>query len=200
MIKNFCIEGIDRLGKSTLINNLKNKLGYHQVIHYQKPELLDYYLKLQENADLFSNEIKKANALFDYQYRSFCQMFEMLNSNGCYILDRSHIGEAVYAGRYRGYSGEYVFDLEKNYKAVDNWFYRNTLLVLLTTSDFSFIQDDGLSFDFSKKEEEQQDFKNAFNRSVIQNKVMIDVSSNGGFKQPEDILKIVVDMCYNQSS
>lgn len=64
---------------------------------------------------------------------------------------------------------------------------QNTQLILLTTSDWSFIKDDGESFDFSKKEEEQNDFIAAFNKSILPKKI-IDVSTNGTYKKIDDIL------------
>jgi hypothetical protein len=88
---------------------------------------------------------------------------------------------------YRKYSGDYVYDLEK---------WTNTSkarLILLTTSDFSFIQDDGLSLDFSKKEEEQAKFLAAFKRSNIEDKVLIDISNGqGGYRSAESILAEVL--------
>lgn len=164
------IEGIDRLGKDTLIKSIINTYGYHQVLHYQKPERLDVY-----NGDLFK-----------YQRQSFITMFEMLNSNiGNLILNRAHLGETVYAPRYRKYDGSYVFELEQRigWPAVNQ-----TRLVLLYTSDFSFITDDGASFDFSAKEQEQAEFKQAFFRSSFKNKVLVDVSNGaGGFKSKEQV-------------
>jgi hypothetical protein len=37
------IEGLDRLGKSTLIKNIQHRFGFYQVIHFGKPEILDKY-------------------------------------------------------------------------------------------------------------------------------------------------------------
>jgi hypothetical protein len=66
-------------------------------------------------------------------------------------------------------------------------------LVLLITSDFGFIQDDGKSFDFNKKEEEQARFIKAFNESTIKDKVLVDVSNgNGSYKSPDQILAEVL--------
>ena len=31
------------------------------------------------------------------------------------IFNRSHLGETVYSPLYRGYSGDYIFDIEKKY-------------------------------------------------------------------------------------
>jgi thymidylate kinase len=185
MIKSIIAEGPDRLGKSSLIQGLKDQLGYFDVIHYQKPKLLQCY----EHPD-------RNKALRRYQEQSFENMFKLLASGARLILDRAHLGESVYGNRYRNYDGNYVFILEhaviaSQYPAIT--FADTTLLVLLTTSSFDFIQDDGLSFDFSKKEEEQQDFIKAFERSAIRHKLMIDVhDGHGGFRPKEEILNAVI--------
>lgn len=176
MYEVYIICGIDRLGKDTLIRNIQNKFGHHFVLHYSKPEKLDAY-----NGNLY-----------EYQYTSFDNGFTLLdnNSSGFYrtpmIFNRFHLGESVYAPLYRNYSGDYVFDLEKEYCAEE---FHNVKLILLTTSDFSFIQDDGESFDFSKKEQEQEMFKAALAKSIFPNKTIIDVANGqGGWKSQEQIL------------
>ena len=173
----FIIEGIDRLGKDTLIKNIQNELGYHFVIHYSKPEKLKYY----------------NDSLQEYQLASFENGFALIENCGVgiylnpLIFNRFHLGECVYAPLYRGYDGKYVFQLEENFEA---WAWTHAKLILLTTSDFSIITDDGESFDFSKKEDEQEMFKAAFETSILPNKVMIDVSNGkGGFKTPQEILQ-----------
>ena len=180
MKTNLIIEGVDRLGKSTLISGIQNKLGFFNVIHYQKPLRLKCYEELYDDF-----------CLKVYQTESFTNMFKLLKA-GRLILDRSHLGEAVYAHRYRGYSGDYVFDLE-NFVA-DPEVLENTLVVLLTTSDFSFIVDDGESHDFYKKEVEQEDFKLALHRSKFKHKLTVDVSSgNGTYRLADDILYEVLN-------
>ena len=186
------IEGIDRIGKGTLIGNLQRILGYHLVIHYEKPKLLDYYQYTisSRNLDFTDTQINQT-ALREYQYHSFVNMFKLFTSNVPVICDRAHLGEIVYSPRYRGYSGEYVIELESTARELHN--YQEPKLVLLTTSDFSMIQDDGMSFDFSKKEEEQADFIAAFERSTIRDKILIDVADgNGGFKDADFIARQVI--------
>lgn len=175
----YIIEGIDRLGKDTLIANIQKALGHHFVLHYSKPQKLPAY----------GNDLEK------YQRESFHHGFALLDSLQYHagpnntqmplIFNRFHLGEAVYADLYRGYNGKYVFDLEDRWRA-DRM--TRTKLILLTTSDFSFIQDDGESFDFSKKEQEQEIFKDAFEKSSFPNKSIIDVSANGAYRNPFDIL------------
>ena len=45
----FLIDGIDRLGKSSLIRRIQEIYGYHLVIHYDKPQDLEYYQGLAED-------------------------------------------------------------------------------------------------------------------------------------------------------
>lgn len=109
------------------------------------------------------------------------------------ICDRSHLGEVVYASLYRGYSGNYVFELEDAFIAAGSRFHKQTKLVLLVTDNFSIIQDDGNSFDFSMIESEQDQFMRALKRSRITNKQIVNVhDGNGSFKAPAAILQEVL--------
>lgn len=192
-MKDILIEGVDRLGKDSLIVGIQHELGFFQEVHYQKPRLLDSYVKLA--VEHGTNPDQEAMAYQRYQDMSFRHMFNMLSMAGRHIMNRAHLGEAVYAHRYRRYDGNYVFELEKKfYFDFGSKFADRSLLVLLTTSDFSFIKDDGLSFDFNKKEEEQADFIKAFNKSIIKNKLLIDVSNGkGGYRPKADIVQEVLD-------
>ncbi len=174
--KQFLIEGVDRMGKSTLIQGLLDRLGYHLVVHYEKPKKLQVYVEEDE-----------ASALRRYQIELYTQMFQMIDQGFNVIFDRAHLGEVVYAPMYRGYFGDYTFDMERWTNRAD------ARLILLTTSDFSFIKDDGLSLDFSKKELEQAKFIEAFNKSKIEDKILIDVSDGkGGYRSAESILNEVL--------
>lgn len=189
MINHLMIEGIDRLGKDTLIKGILDRLGFFQMIHYQKPLLLSKYC--QEAKSLKSGQNVRSEALKAYQFNSFMTMFKLMRGNTRILCNRGHLGEAVYAKRYRDYDGDYVFEIERMFKYQDGPL-DHVLLVLLYTSDFSFITDDGLSLDVTKREEEQADFITAFNRSIIPNKLMIDVSNQrGNFKPAETIMDLV---------
>lgn len=183
MIRNIIIEGLDRLGKDTLIDGLLNQFGYRDILHYQRPKELAHYSMNPDPA-------------FSYQRASFTNMFRLLGSGALLILNRAHIGECVYAPLYRGYTGEYVFDLEQAAIAYGNDFCEASLLVLMTTSEFSFMLDDGKSFDVTKREQEQKSFVRAFNKSAIINKLRVDVhDGRGNFRPPRDILNEVVYAC-----
>jgi len=75
-MQNIIICGIDRLGKSSLIEGIQHKVGPLQAIHYQKPEKLN----------CLDGDLKK------YQEKSFYNMFHLLSGNASLILDRAHLG------------------------------------------------------------------------------------------------------------
>lgn len=203
MLKSIIIEGIDRTGKNTLIDGIKNQLGYFQTVHYQKPEILDSFMKLARHQldlpdDSMHPKVTKA-ALKHYQAQSFSDMFKLLSTDVRFIMNRAHLGEFVYAPRYRGYSGDFIFDIENSFKEDQTSnFHDTTLLVLLHTSSFDFMKDDGLSFDFSKKDEEQMDFVRAFEKSDIKHKLMLDIHDGAGNFVPKEKLVEVVVQSYKE--
>lgn len=177
----FIIEGLDRLGKDTLIQGIQHRHGYHQVLHYGKPLKLDCYL---HDATLSAER--------QYQEASFSAMFEILrdSQHTKIICNRAHLGECVYAPMYRGYSGDYVFDIEHS-AGVHNW---TTIRVILLTEDFEFgrhFVDDGLSLgSIDKRRKEQELFIQAFGRSTIRDKRIICVTdkASGRFRPRQEIL------------
>lgn len=173
----FLIDGIDRLGKSSLIKGIQDMLGYHLVVHYDKPKKLEVYESLY-----------KDKSLQKYQFETNQTMFNLIKSGIPLILDRTHLGEMVYAPLYRKYAGDYVYEMElEMLKTMKNP--KDVRLILLTSSNCDMLVDDGLSFDPSKKHQEQELFKKAFNKSQIPNKIMIDVHNNsGGYRPYNDIL------------
>src|SRR6266496_2678008 len=105
--RKFLIEGLDRLGKDTLIAGIQHRRGYHQVLHYSKPLRLDCY----SSANGFAAERR-------YQEASFRTLFQFLRHvDAPIICNRAHLGECVYAPLYRGYSGGYVFEIESDFNA-----------------------------------------------------------------------------------
>lgn len=191
MIPNkFMIEGLDRLGKDTLIASIQHRLGYHQVLHYSKPQVLECYHPKDETDPIAD----RREALRRYQEASFRTMFSMFR-DATYtrlIANRAHLGECVYAPLYRGYAGEYVFDMEFAFMREVH----DTRLILLI-EDFEIAEhfiDDGDSFDVSKRKLEQEYFLAAYRQSRINDKRVVCVTDpgTGGFKRPECILKEVL--------
>lgn len=187
MIKNFVIESLDRLGKDTLVSGILDTYGYKLVCHRSKPITLKKY------------QSQSINHLFRYQHDCFNNDMNLLHANekssslSGVIFNRSWLGESVYAPLYRGYEGTYVFDLEKQ-NAVNEL--TSTRLILLI-EDFSKSQhfvDDGLSFDITKREQEQNLFLIAFERSMIADKKMICVTGEDGkFRPISEILKDAIN-------
>lgn len=185
----FLIDGIDRLGKSTLIEKIQERFGYHLVIHYDKPKVLNDNLEIAKEFSGKTGPDLLNEARHLYQIHANRNMFELMKTDIPIIFDRTHLGELVYAPLYRGYKGDYVLHMEKDF--IDEKPYTHpddVKLILLTTSNTQMLQDDGLSFDFTKKEQEQQMFIDAFNRSQLANKVIVDVhNGQGGYKVYEDV-------------
>lgn len=183
--RKYLIEGIDRLGKSTLVNGILNTEGYNLVIHYDKPLDLNYY-KCDDMHGFFCDPEKDTPNGRKKQFMTDLNhvMFQMIqNLNAPIIFDRAHLGETVYAPLYRKYDGDYVFDIEKAYQT------DSARLILLISSNLDMITDDGLSFDPANKLIEQQRFLRAFSLSQIKDKIIIDVhNGKGGFKSKEQIL------------
>jgi hypothetical protein len=186
----FMIEGLDRLGKDTLIAGIQHRLGYHQVLHFSKPHVLECYHPKDENDPM----VDRREALRRYQEASFRNMFSMFRDArySHLIANRAHLGECVYAPLYRGYPGEYVFDMEFAFMREVH----DTRLVLLI-EDFEIAEhfiDDGDSFDVSKRKLEQEYFLMAYKQSQISDKRIVCVTDpgTGGFKRPEWILEEVL--------
>lgn len=187
-INKYLIEGLDRLGKDTLIDGILNTRGYHQVLHFSKPRELACYEP--SPTGMTAAEMKSAS-LQEYQSRSFRTMFSLLR-DAVYspiICNRAHLGENVYAPLYRAYSGNYVFDMESAFLTDVH----NVRLILLT-EDFEYAKhfiDDGESLGaIENREKEQELFIAAFERSSISDKRILSVTdpAMGGFKRREWIL------------
>lgn len=184
----YVIEGIDRLGKSALTEGLQQKLGFFQAIHLTKPRLLNAY------EGSIANIPKHADPrLFNHQQACYRNSMKLTQSGARIIFDRLHLSEAVYAPMYRGYDGDYVFDMERRFDLDQTNFVR----MILLTEDFSCSQhfeSDGDSFDDSKREAEQNAFLAAFHKSSIRDKRIVCVTdpATGLFRSREDILAEVI--------
>jgi hypothetical protein len=168
------VEGPDNVGKGTQIENIKKWIGETgesvHVLHYSN-------IKVDKDRIL---EVSKMH------YRHMFEIVDVGRSYGMnFILDRAHLGEAVYSPIYRGYNGDYVFNLEKDYciaQTVDGpektHLWKNTKLILYTDDPENLIdREDGKSFsiDLHNKESELKAFEVAFNKSIL-DKIMINIS------------------------
>lgn len=178
MSKLIIIEGTDNVGKDTqqnLIIEKLNDLVFHKIHYSSLP---------------FKTDVEKH---FTYSNTMYDDMFKLMLSakekNINIIFNRSHLGEAVYSPLYRNYSGDYVFNIEKNY--VDEL--RNELYLITLTNDPHTIwnRDDGKSF--YKNEEgikaEVEGFARAHRLSKIKNKLMLNV----GTSSADEISNIIIN-------
>jgi len=166
------IEGPDNVGKTSQINNI--------IKHFKVPfQCLHYY----------SNPIK--NDKYDsinLDNKIYNTMFDIINDTDYIICDRSHIGSSIYNPLYRGYSGDYVFDIEKS-RINDE----NEMFLFLFVDDIKNLidRDDGLSHSINEKNirEEINLFKIGFDKSIIKNKLIIDINN----KNEQEVTKIIID-------
>ena len=163
---NIIVEGIDNVGKSTLIKNLKNNyndyvmhnLHYSNVSHSTQDKALEY-----------------SNRLYNEMFN--LMMHNIKNEKSGFICDRSHIGEMLYAPLYRGYSGDYVLDIEKSYHHILPFWDNLILITLVDDAENVLSRDDGLSFttDLNEKKKEIQLFNDAHAKSTIKHKIFANV-------------------------
>ena len=96
-------------------------------------------------------------------------------------MNRAHLGEYVYSPIYRKYDGDWIFDLEKSFFNNSEFYQSKIKLFVFYDSDNSnlHLREDGKSL--SNKNEENLDkervrFLQAFEKSMITNKRMFDLS------------------------
>lgn len=178
-VKILIIEGCDRSGKDTLINELKNDYGKVLVLHSGIPsnddtkDLYSYY---------YDNLI---HSTLDAYYNT---------DNDLVIHNRSMYGEYVYGTKYRSEDRESVLKAISNLEEGQlNTFIKKDQLyfVLLSSTDSSVLanNDDGNSY--SSKVSDIQDelnlFKEVFDRSKIKNKRIVYINDGSKFRSKRDI-------------
>ena len=172
MSKFIIIEGTDNVGKDTQQNLIIERMNNHvfHKLHYSS-------LPFRDDKNLHATYSKKMyDGMFKLMMKS--KLAEQKDDEPInLIFNRSHLGETVYSPLYRGYSGDYVFDIEKKYtKALREDLY----LITLTNTPHNILKrDDGKSF-YNNEEEvkaEVDGFKRAHRLSTIKNKLHIDVGN-----------------------
>ena len=181
MKRHLCIEGVDRVGKSSLIQNFQNKMvkifeGPYHVIHSQN----------------FKSDGVTGESLENHSHVYYSQQMDLWKTDPeeCkFIFDRAHLGETVYSPLYRNYSGQYVWALERLHELATD----NVILILLTDSAENLLRrEDGESLsgaDLDKKRSEIEAFDKAFDDSLIRNKIRIDV---GRYDNAEEVFGSVI--------
>ena len=175
-------DGLDNTGKTTQIQKLvsyfANKDAISTVCKYSKFDKLDkkkeekFYKRFYK--DYFEKIVNWPDKVIpDPAYVAEDNIHYIHDNN--LILDRGHISEAVYASMYRSYSGDYVWDLEKCLKNK----YNTYLIVFIDSVEKAVKREDGLSLsngDADKINIEISKFAEAYKKSCIQNKIIIDIN------------------------
>lgn len=152
------VEGIDNVGKGTQINLIRS---------YFK----DYKFQIMHHSNVKGVDRKYSLCLYK---KTFDLVRVAMANDISLILDRSHLGEYVYSEMYRGYDGNYVFDIEDQYNDVTN---NAILIVLIDKPENTLKRDDGksLSTNLENRIKEKERFEYAYEKSRIKNKILINI-------------------------
>ena len=171
------LEAPDRCGKDTQIALIIKRLS-DRVFH-----------KMHYSALPFKNPDKHTSHSVA-QYEQMFEIMKQLKPSGINVIfNRSHLGESIYAPLYRGYSGDYVFDIESRHirELRDNVY----LITMVNTPEILMSRDDGQSL-YSNGEElraETDGFVRAHRKSLIKNKLLLEV----GTMTPDEVSNIITD-------
>ncbi|MGN6298549.1 MAG: hypothetical protein ACTHM7_17285 [Ginsengibacter sp.] len=188
----YIFEGMDNCLKDTLIQLFRATLSPQtQLLKYNSPP------------DGVSNvEL--------WQKAHFEDMFDLIkttldNGSRNLILNRAHLGEYVYSPIYRGYEGDWIFDLEKSFLGNSDFYHSNIKLFVFYDSNNSNLhfREDGKSFSSHKDEnldKERDRFLKAFEKSMIPDKKLFDLSdytthlkNESGQINTKSVLKLLLD-------
>ena len=187
-------DGLDNTGKTTQIQKLvsyfANKDMISTVCKYSKFDKLDKKKEEKFSKRFYKDYFEKIvnwpdKVIPDPAYIAEDNIHYIHDNN--LILDRGHISEAVYASIYRSYSGDYVWDLEK---CLENK-YNIYLIVLIDSVEKAAEREDGLSLSNGNADKiniEISKFAEAYKKSCIQNKILIDIN---GFSIEEVFAQII---------
>lgn len=189
-------EGVDNLGKSTIINKLTEMYKQERDIMYMHfknpPKDIENPLAYQEQT--FSQAMAKCSYLSNTEH-----ILQNTNKN-IVFFDRSHFGEYVYGPIYRNENPE---DIIKTLKKVHNTHSLfNIIIVHLEASpEFVISHDDNKSFTSDYNEEERlatvkreiASFNECFDKIQPANYIKINVEgSNNNYRNIDDIISEII--------
>ena len=185
MSKFIIIEGTDNTGKDTQQNLIIEKVNnlVFQKLHYSSLP--------------FKDDKEKHISYSRKMYDDMFQLMMMSKDKDINIIfNRSHLGETVYSPLYRNYSGDYVFDIEKQYV---NKLRQELYLITLTNDPHTILKrDDGKSF-YGNEEEvkaEVDGFNRAHRLSKIKNKLLLNI----GTMSANEVSNIIIDFLMHENS
>lgn len=166
-------DGPERSGKGTQSMLIRDEFAQRRMpVHYL------YYPKFNIPKDGYGAYAKN-------EFRSmFYLMHEANARKSNLIFDRAHLAEWAYGHIYRDYDAEFIWDLEQDFLAHDDNLKRTFLVMMTAEPEDLIARDDGLSFTtwmdadeaVRKKQLEIDRFKDAFVRTRIQNKILVNSS------------------------
>ena len=185
-MKIIIVEGTDRTGKDTLINELKDLSNHTLIIHCTKA-VGNTVQEQNVNQDLLF--LKYVKNIDEHKYDNLCDLI---------IFNRAWYGEYVYGPMYRNRDKHEVASLILGYE---------TSLMIHGAQDIYYIQlindsynlvmknDDGDSISNKEKDfnEEIKLFKEIFEKSSIYKKKLIYVNDGDDFREKEEILNEVLN-------
>ena len=191
-MKLIIIEGTDRTGKDTLCNHLKENADQLIYRHWGFPEGKDNVERIRYQQKSFKKEFDLYNSISKDEYFS-------KGDNNYMIWNRSHLGEVVYGTLYRDYDPEkWVYNLETLY-AFDQ---KPEIYLIWLYADAEFVcaNDDGESFtnDVTQKKTEIALFEKAFNNSIIQHKLKVQVNEGNSYRDRREITESVTSFIMHQ--
>lgn len=182
------IEGMDRCGKSTLVEQLRKNYFYNHKIfihHSSSPP------KIVPDPNAW--EVAHYSAMLDASYAlNYAHDFDI-------IFDRFHLGAIVYGKKYRNADPEEIYSIEQMHIHSND----EIALVLLTDWTNKIMErddDDSLESSSTEFDETRMAFEEAFDRSIIPNKLHINISENGGFKNTYDTVTNFLNGVLNAKS
>lgn len=164
----YIFEGMDNCLKDTLIQLFRGTLSPQtHILKYNSPP-------------------KGIANVEQWQKAHFQDMFDLIKTNldsdlRNLILNRAHLGEYVYSPIYRGYEGDWIFDLEKSFLDGSDFYHSKIKLFVFYDSSNSNLhfREDGNSLSNNNNENldnERTRFLQAFKKSMIPNKRIFDLS------------------------
>lgn len=211
-MKLIIIEGVDRLGKSTIIEGICKELNFDNVLvrHFGKPpkgmtpqEVLDFQFKCFDNEANLIHEMRRMFHYSKYHYY-----------DDTIIWNRSHLGEFVYSQMFRSGNPKELKDkllfwerFHLNYKNEPD--FQIYLITLTADPQFALRNEDGHSFSqtIEQKVKEIELFNEVHEFSTIEKKLIVKVDqldtwysddedkviSNNRFRSKQEILTEVLN-------
>jgi len=192
-MKTLIIEGLDRTGKSTLIEGICKFYEYDNIMvrHCGKPPKK---IKLDEVYKWQMQCFIKEGKLNEYIHNTEFNEFNYYENK--IIYNRYYLGEYVYGILYREYKEEFIAHRIKEFESQYINFTNTYLITLIADPEFLMNNEDGNSFakNLEQKSQEIELFKSIHEKSSIINKLLLRVDNGIGEYLPnEQILNTVLN-------